>query len=89
VPLAKARSANDAGGYARPARSRAAHGGGDDPLDLVFPRVYEKLKRPARTQLAQEWAEHTLQPTALAREAWLRSVPFAGTVVALGRAPFV
>lgn len=53
---------------------RAAHEGDSAALDLVFPRVYEELKRLARAQLAQERPEHTLQPTALVHEAYLRLI---------------
>jgi RNA polymerase sigma-70 factor, ECF subfamily len=38
----------------------------------LFPLVYEELKRVARRFLARERAAHTLQPTALVHEAWLR-----------------
>ena len=53
---------------------RAAHRGDSDALDSVFPRVYDELKRLARAQLAQERPEHTLQPTALVHEAYLRLI---------------
>lgn len=53
---------------------RAAHRGDNEALDAVFPRVYDELKRLARAQLAQERPEHTLQPTALVHEAYLRLV---------------
>jgi RNA polymerase sigma-70 factor (ECF subfamily) len=53
---------------------RAAHAGDGAALDLVFPRVYDELKRLACAQLAQERAGHTLQPTALVHEAYLRLI---------------
>jgi RNA polymerase sigma factor (TIGR02999 family) len=36
--------------------------------------VYEELRRLAASKMAQETASHTLQPTALVHEAWLRLV---------------
>jgi RNA polymerase sigma-70 factor, ECF subfamily len=53
---------------------RAAQRGDSQALDAVFPLVYDELKRLARSQLAQERPEHTLQPTALVHEAYLRLV---------------
>lgn len=38
----------------------------------LFPAVYDELRKLARRYLAQEWRNHTLQPTALVHEAWLR-----------------
>ena len=40
----------------------------------LFPLVYEELKRIARRYLRQERDGHTLQPTALVHEAYLRLV---------------
>lgn len=37
-----------------------------------LPLVYDELRRIAAARLAAESAEHTLQPTALVHEAWLR-----------------
>src|SRR5437016_6135120 len=42
--------------------------------DQVLPLVYEELRRPAASKMANEVAGHTLQPTALVHEAWLRLV---------------
>jgi RNA polymerase sigma factor (TIGR02999 family) len=42
----------------------------------LLPLVYEELRRLAAARMAQEAAGHTLQPTALVHEAWLR---LAGT----------
>lgn len=39
---------------------------------VLFPLVYEELRRLARAQLANERNGHTLQPTALIHEAYLR-----------------
>jgi RNA polymerase sigma factor (TIGR02999 family) len=38
----------------------------------LFPLVYEELRRLAAHKMASERAGHTLQPTALVHEAWLR-----------------
>jgi RNA polymerase sigma factor (TIGR02999 family) len=38
----------------------------------LLPLVYEELRRLAAARMAQEAAGHTLQPTALVHEAWLR-----------------
>lgn len=43
-------------------------------LDELLPLVYEELRRLAAARMAQESAGHTLQPTALVHEAWLRLV---------------
>ncbi len=40
----------------------------------LLPLVYDELRRLANLRLAQEAAGHTLQPTALVHEAWLRLV---------------
>ena len=40
----------------------------------LLPLVYEELRRLARSKMAQQAAGHTLQPTALVHEAWLRLV---------------
>jgi len=44
----------------------------DEELDRLFPLVYDELRTLARAQLRRERADHTLQPTALVHEAWLR-----------------
>ncbi|HVU22656.1 MAG TPA: sigma-70 family RNA polymerase sigma factor [Opitutus sp.] len=38
----------------------------------LLPLVYDELRRLAAAKMAQESAGHTLQPTALVHEAWLR-----------------
>lgn len=38
----------------------------------LFPVVYDELRKVARRYLARERRNHTLQPTALVHEAWLR-----------------
>jgi len=40
----------------------------------LLPLVYDELRRLARAHMANERAEHTLQPTALVHEAYLRLV---------------
>jgi RNA polymerase sigma factor (TIGR02999 family) len=40
--------------------------------EAVVPLVYAELRRIARIRLSSERAGHTLQPTALVHEAWLR-----------------
>jgi RNA polymerase sigma factor (TIGR02999 family) len=42
--------------------------------DRLLPLVYEELRRLAAHKLAREAPGHTLQPTALVHEAWLRLV---------------
>jgi RNA polymerase sigma factor (TIGR02999 family) len=42
--------------------------------DELLPLVYDELRRLAAARMAQESAGHTLQPTALVHEAWLRLV---------------
>jgi RNA polymerase sigma factor (TIGR02999 family) len=42
--------------------------------DELLPLVYEELRRLAAHKMAGEAAGHTLQPTALVHEAWLRLV---------------
>ena len=38
----------------------------------LLPVVYEELRRLAAQKMAREAADHTLQPTALVHEAWMR-----------------
>ena len=40
--------------------------------DQLLPLVYDELRRLAAAKMAQEQSGHTLQPTALVHEAWLR-----------------
>jgi RNA polymerase sigma factor (TIGR02999 family) len=52
-----------------------AWGRGDQTaLDRLFPLVYAELRRVAARQLRHERPHHTLQPTALVHEAYLRLV---------------
>jgi RNA polymerase sigma factor (TIGR02999 family) len=43
-------------------------------LEELLPLVYEELRRLAAARMALESAGHTLQPTALVHEAWIRLV---------------
>jgi RNA polymerase sigma factor (TIGR02999 family) len=45
---------------------------GQQPVDALLPIVYEELRRLAAAYLRRERAGHTLQPTALVHEAYLR-----------------
>lgn len=47
-------------------------GGDAAALERLLPLVYEELRKLARSQLRRERADHTLQPTALVHEAYLR-----------------
>ena len=49
-------------------------GGNQAALDELFPIVYGELRRVARRYLARERPGHTLEPTALVHEAFLRLV---------------
>ena len=42
------------------------------PVDELFPEIYGELRRVARRYLDRERRDHTLQPTALVHEAWLK-----------------
>jgi RNA polymerase sigma factor (TIGR02999 family) len=62
---------------------------GKSALDDMAPLVYEELRRLARNYLARERPSHTLQPTALVHEAYLRlagqhSVDFSNRAQFLG-----
>ena len=43
-----------------------------DAAAELLPLVYTELRRVAAAKMSRESAEHTLQPTALVHEAWLR-----------------
>ena len=54
-------------------RLLAAHNNGDQhALEQVFPLVYNELRRLAGGYLRREREGHSLQPTALVHEAYLR-----------------
>lgn len=48
--------------------------GDESAVDRLFPLVYNELKRQARNHLNNERANHTLQPTALVHEVYMRLV---------------
>ena len=48
--------------------------GDDEALDQLMPLVYDELHRLAGAYLRRERQEHTLQPTALVHEAYLRLI---------------
>jgi RNA polymerase sigma factor (TIGR02999 family) len=50
-------------------------GGEPEALGELLPMVYGELRRLARRALSRERPDHTLQPTALVHEAFLRVVP--------------
>lgn len=51
---------------------RAVERGDVDAADQLLPAVYEQLRSMAAAKLAGEDVDHTLQPTALVHEAWLK-----------------
>lgn len=53
---------------------RAMRSGDGEAADRLLPLVYNELHRLARVYMRRERAEHTLQPTALINEAYLRLV---------------
>ena len=48
--------------------------GDKSALDEMLPEVYEELRRLARIYLSRERSDHTLQPTELVHEAYMRLV---------------
>jgi len=52
----------------------AAQQGDPKAADELLPLVYDELRRLAAHKMANEPPGHTLQPTALVHEAWLRLV---------------
>ena len=62
----------DAGSITRLLRSWS--GGRQSALDELLPLVYRELRRLAAGYLRRERPDHTLQPTALVHEAYLRLV---------------
>lgn len=53
---------------------KSAEDGNRSSLDELLPLVYDELKRVAAHQLAAERPNHTLQPTALVHETYLRLI---------------
>jgi len=66
----------------------AAQQGDPTVADQLLPLVYEELRRLAAQRMANEAAGHTLQPTALVHEAWLRLVGHDAQVQFANRAHF-
>ena len=52
----------------------ASSGGAQEALDRLFPLVYAELHRQAESYFRRERAGHTLQPTALVNEVYLRLI---------------
>lgn len=48
------------------------NGGNTDAKERLLPFVYDELKRQARRLMSKERVNHTLQPTALVHEAFMR-----------------
>jgi len=57
---------------------KAWAGGDPQALEELMPLVYDELRRVARAYMRRQRAGQTLQPTALANEAYLRLVGAAG-----------
>jgi len=53
---------------------QAAGRGDKSAMSDLFPLVYEELRKIAAARMARESPGHTLQPTALVHEAWLRLI---------------
>jgi RNA polymerase sigma factor (TIGR02999 family) len=53
---------------------QAVNRGEGNRLDDLLPIVYDELRNLAAARMARESAGHTLQPTALVHEVWLRMV---------------
>lgn len=54
--------------------------GNGEAVRELYPIVYEELRRLAKWKLSDERADHSLQPTALVNEAYLRLVGSAQTL---------
>jgi RNA polymerase sigma factor (TIGR02999 family) len=52
----------------------AIDSGNANSADELLPLLYEELRRLAASKMARETPGHTLQPTALVHEAWLKLV---------------
>jgi RNA polymerase sigma factor (TIGR02999 family) len=67
---------------------QAAQQGDPRAAEELLPLVYEELRRLAAHKMANEASGHTLQPTALVHEAWLRLVGHEGQAQFHNRAHF-
>lgn len=47
-------------------------GGDAEAIERLFPLVYDELRRQAKRYLQRERSDHTLQPTALVHEAYIK-----------------
>jgi RNA polymerase sigma-70 factor, ECF subfamily len=59
-----------------------------DPMNQLLPLAYKELRRIARRALSRERMDHTLQPTALVHEAYLRLSEQSG-VIPVSRSHFI
>lgn len=66
----------------------ALQAGDPEALDRLIPLVYQELRAIAARQISREHPDHTLQPTALVNEAYLRLVG-AGSGIGTNRAHFL
>jgi RNA polymerase sigma factor (TIGR02999 family) len=66
---------------------RSAHDGAPAALDRLVPLLYDDLRRLAQRQLAREYADRTLNATALVHESYLKLGPAAAA--ATDRAHFL
>lgn len=67
---------------------QAVDRGDPKAAEELLPLVYEELRKLATVRMANESAGHTLQPTALVHEAWLRLVGNDAPVTFANRAHF-
>jgi RNA polymerase sigma factor (TIGR02999 family) len=65
-----------------------AQQGDPNAASELLPLVYDELRKLAAARMANEAAGHTLQPTALVHEAWLRLAGNNGPVQFANRAHF-
>lgn len=68
---------NNNGGGKRPA-TVAGHGMHREGMDRLFDLTFAELRSLARTYMSRERGNHTLQPTALVNEAYLRLINVEG-----------
>jgi RNA polymerase sigma factor (TIGR02999 family) len=66
----------------------AAHRGDRRAAAELFPIVYDELRKLAAARMAAERRDHTLDPTALVHEVYLRLVPATPQAAFDGRAHF-
>jgi len=58
----------------------APHRGGPEVVNAAFDELYTELRRLASRHMRREPARHTLQPTALVNEAYMRLMNGAGSI---------